>query len=155
MKKPKMLSKIIVAGSLLLFLAAAAHAQDLKCYQWPLRGDLAYDGDTIYITVPELPEGLQKMSVRLEGIDTPELRGKCALEKQMARETRDLVRSVLSTAQSVQICNPRWGKYGGRMLGEIVINGVYSLKDLLLMHGHAREYDGGKRQGWCGSVDAK
>ena len=48
------------------------------------RSRLCYDGDTCYITAKTFPESLQKMSIRILGIDTPEIKGECKEEKELA-----------------------------------------------------------------------
>ncbi len=122
------------------------------CYEWPLRegkgGRLAYDADTIYITMPGLPPSIEKMSVRVNGIDAPEIRGKCGSEKTLARTARDFVNKRLRSAKSVAFCKPRWGKYAGRVLADVYIDGN-RLADTLIEKGIGRKYDGGKRRGWC------
>ncbi len=137
-----------VITSLLLTPSLAA----ADCYTWPLRegkgGRLAYDGDTVYITMPGVPAELSDMSVRVNGVDTPEIRGKCAEEKAQAKAARSFVIEKLTAAQEVQFCNPEWGKYAGRVLADVVIDGV-NLADLLIQNGMARAYDGGSREGWC------
>ena len=55
-----------------IVLCLAASPAWAECYQRPLRGAGAYDGDTLYITMPGLPDELTRMTVRLRGVDTPE-----------------------------------------------------------------------------------
>lgn len=62
------MSRLLAAVLVLIFpfLAAAT------CYDWPLRtvdGRAAYDGDTVYVTMPGLPPELAQMSVRALGIE--------------------------------------------------------------------------------------
>ncbi len=45
----------------------------------------------------------EKISVRLAGIDTPEINGKCDQEKALAEKARDLVRGILPTARSIDL----------------------------------------------------
>ena len=45
------------------------------------RNRLCYDGDTCYVVAKTLPDTLRNMSIRILGIDTPEIRGKCLDEK--------------------------------------------------------------------------
>ncbi|CAM3549562.1 thermonuclease family protein [Thalassospira profundimaris] len=122
------------------------------CYDWPLReyrGNYAYDGDTIYVAIPGLPDEIANMSVRVRGVDTPEMRGQCESEKQLAQKARDYARQRLKTATSVQFCEPEWGRYGGRVVASVRVDG--SPLDLeLIENGLARPYDGKtKRQPWC------
>lgn len=135
------------AATLITSLPASA-----ACYGWPLReyrGEYAYDGDTIYVAIPGLPGEIANMSVRVRGVDTPEIRGKCDSEKQLAEKARDYARDRLKTAKSVEFCEPEWGRYGGRVVASVRIDG--SPLDLeLINNGFARPYDGKtKRQPWC------
>jgi endonuclease YncB( thermonuclease family) len=41
-----------------------------------------------------------------------------------------------------------WDKYGGRVLGDVIVDGK-SLRNLLITQGPAREYYGDKKQSWC------
>lgn len=142
--------------AIMAFTAAVALLTSLPsvaaCYDWPLRdyrGNYAYDGDTIYVAIPGLPEEIANMSVRVRGVDTPEMRGKCESEKQLAQKARDYARNRLKAATSVQFCEPEWGRYGGRVVASVRVDG--SPLDLeLIANGLARPYDGKtKRQPWC------
>lgn len=137
------------------FVLPVFEASAIECFQWPLResrGEYAYDGDTIYIRMPGLPSVIADMSVRVGGVDTPEIRGQCEAEKRQAIQARDRVRSLLDHAiQSnipVQFCDPQWGRYGGRVVAWVAIGNIW-LHDLLMDEDLARSYDGGKREGWC------
>jgi endonuclease YncB( thermonuclease family) len=137
-----------LAGCVLPVMAANA-----ACYDWPLReraGEYAYDGDTIYILLPGLPGEIAQMSVRVRGVDTPEMRGKCPMEKELASKARDYARQSLKHAQKVEFCEPEWGRYGGRVVASVRIDGR-ALDQELINNGLARAYDGKtKRAPWCG-----
>ena len=109
---------------------------------------MAYDGDTIYITMPGLPSELSEMLVRVAGVDTPEIRGKCISERVSAIRARDFVIRSLAGANSVSFCNPKWGKYGKRVIAEVVLDGK-SLAATIIERGLGRPYHGGRREGWC------
>ena len=133
----------------LLFVIAIPSVAEATCYDWPLRTDHpAYDGDTLYITMPGLPPELSEMLVRVAGVDTPEIRGKCEAEKTLAIQARDFVIRSLNEARSVSFCNPKWGKYGKRVIAEVVLDGK-SLAAILIERGLGRPYSGGRRKGWC------
>ena len=40
-----------------------------------------------------------------------------------------------------------WDKFGGRVLGDLIVDGK-SLRQLLLDNGYAREYYGDKKKSW-------
>ena len=134
-----------VFAALLLLVPSVAGA---TCYDWPLRTPPAYDGDTLYITMPGLPPELSEMLVRVAGVDTPEIRGKCEAEKTLAIQARDFVIRSLAEARSVKFCNPAWGKYAKRVVADVVIDGK-SLAATLIERGLGRPYSGRRREGWC------
>jgi endonuclease YncB( thermonuclease family) len=41
-----------------------------------------------------------------------------------------------------------WDKFGGRVLGDVIINGQ-SLRQQLIQRGFAREYYGEAKTSWC------
>ena len=52
-----------------------------------------YDGDTFRVNIDSLPPIVGKnIAIRVNGVDTPEIRGKCQYEKDLALEARDFVR---------------------------------------------------------------
>ena len=46
-----------------------------------------------------------------EGFDTPEIRGKCDIEKSRAKQVRDFVRDLHSQATTIELKNCERGKY--------------------------------------------
>lgn len=151
-KPASRLGKRIVMASCATATLLSSLPAIAACYDWPLReyrGNYAYDGDTIYVAIPDLPSEIAKMSVRVRGVDTPEIRGKCESEKQLAQKARDYARDRLKAAKSVEFCEPEWGRYGGRVVASVRVDG--SPLDLeLINQGLARPYDGKtKRQPWC------
>src|SRR6056300_1955149 len=93
------------------------------------RGRLCYDGDTCYITAKTFPEPLQKMSVRVLGIDTPEIRGDCEEEKALAQKGKKLANELFKSATLIEYRDLKWDKYGGRILANVYLDGeLYSEK---------------------------
>ena len=107
-----------------------------------------YDGDTVKINAAIWPGVTWAGSVRVVGIDTPELRGKCPEEKEAAIAAREFVKSILGI--HVLLHDVKLGKYAGRVLASIQTETGVDLAEMLIAHGHARRYDGGARSGWCG-----
>ena len=48
--------------------------------------DRVIDGDTFQIFIQNHPKSLQHISVRVKGVDTPEIKGKCNEEKVAAQK---------------------------------------------------------------------
>jgi micrococcal nuclease len=87
------------------------------------------------------------MSIRINGIDTPELRGKCAKDKQLARKAKQFTVEHLRAAKSITLKNIKRGKYF-RLIADVYIDGI-SLGDLLIKHEHAVKYIGKTKKQWC------
>jgi len=107
-----------------------------------------YDGDTFRVNIDSLPPIVGKnIAVRVNGVDTPEIRGKCQYEKNLALEARDFVRARLANAKEIKLTNLQRGKYF-RVVANVVVDGV-SLEQELLDNELAYEYSGGKKLTWC------
>ena len=111
----------------------------------------AVDGDTIVIAAPYLPAPLKpELGVRIFGVDTPEkgFRGKCESEKVRGEQASVFTKDVIKATKKHQVVLYDWDKFGGRVLGDILLDGM-SLRDLLIKNGFAREYFGDAKQSWC------
>jgi len=107
-----------------------------------------YDGDTFRVDIDSLPPIVGKnIPIRVNGVDTPEIRGKCQYEKDLALEARDFVRGKLANAKEIKLTNLQRGKYF-RVVANVVVDGV-SLEQELLDNELAYEYSGGKKLSWC------
>jgi len=109
------------------------------------------DGDTIVIAAPFLPKPLKpELAVRIFGVDTPEkgFRGQCDSEKQRGEAASVFTKNLVATSQQRQVVLYGWDKFGGRVLGDIILNGQ-SLRSQLIANGFAREYYGEAKQSWC------
>lgn len=107
-----------------------------------------YDGDTITI-VSKLPydaSPFYKFSVRLNGIDTPEIKGSTAMEKLKAQEAKNAL-SELILHKKVNLKNVSTEKYG-RILADVYTEDGLHVNQWLLDQGHAVVYDGGKKTQW-------
>jgi endonuclease YncB( thermonuclease family) len=109
------------------------------------------DGDTIVIAAPFLPQPLKpELAVRIYGVDTPEkgFRGQCDSEKQRGEAASVFTKNLVNASQQRQVILYSWDKFGGRVLGDIILNGQ-SLRAQLIANGFAREYYGDAKQSWC------
>ncbi len=105
-----------------------------------------YDGDTITVAAVPWPGITIRVGIRVDGVDTPEILGKCEAEKGLAVRARDRVRELVGT--TVELRNVRHGKFAGRVVADVYADGV-RLADTLIAEGLGREYHGGAREGWC------
>jgi endonuclease YncB( thermonuclease family) len=113
-----------------------------------LRVVSVYDGDTIKCSTALLPYPLSNISVRLKNIDTPELRGKCEKEKQLAKQAKARLKELTQNSHYIKIDNVEWDKYGGRILGNVIVNGK-DVSAILISEGLGRKYNGEAKKSWC------
>jgi len=108
-----------------------------------------YDGDTFradLISPKGIPNIIGKnMGIRLNGIDTPEMRGTSQRLKSIAIKAKNHSTKRLTEANVIILKNVQRGMYF-RIVAEVEIDGV-SLNQELIDLEYARPYDGGSKRG--------
>jgi len=107
-----------------------------------------YDGDTVTIAARFKIDGIYipklfRYNVRLRGIDSPEMKTKSAIEKDLAIKSRDAL-SHLILHKLVKLQNVEYDKYG-RILADIIDEDGTNISDWMISRGYAVEYDGGTK----------
>ena len=108
-----------------------------------------YDGDTITIGARMEIEGketknLYQFSVRLNGIDTPELKTKNPTEKSRAILARDDLSNMI-LGKVVTLTDVSYDKYG-RILANVKDASGVDMSQWMIEKGHAVSYDGGTKK---------
>lgn len=124
------------------------HTKDsLKCVQY-IRN---YDGDTATFNIPKLhPLFGKEISVRVSGIDTPEIRTQNKCEKKQAQNAKLLVKGILSNASRIDLINIKRGKYF-RIVADILVD-QKNIKEMILNKRLAYRYNGKQKKeniDWC------
>lgn len=110
------------------------------------------DGDTFRADIVGWsPIVAENIRVRVRGVDSPEIRGKCKQEKMLARKARSFIARLLWTAQSIELRAVERGKYF-RLIADVVFDGR-DLATALIESGHGRPAPEGKRHNWCEESD--
>jgi len=146
MKLFKLLTVLSLSACSIVF---AADKVESKLYDWKVEKVL--DGDTIKFQVGFLPSELKPfLSVRINGVDTPEKkpRNKCEKEDELAQKASKFTKDAVAAAKSIKVSIDGWDKYGGRILGDVHLDGK-SLSTMLIQSGNAREYHGEAKGSWC------
>ena len=100
-----------------------------------------YDGDTFKVDLAGVhPLFGDDVSVRLFGVDTPEMRGSEDRVKVLAKKARNLTEQALMGAEKIELKNPQRGKYF-RIIADVYVDGK-SLAALLMKAGLGKAYDG-------------
>ncbi|KZY65611.1 MULTISPECIES: thermonuclease family protein [unclassified Oleiphilus] len=116
------------------------------------------DGDTFSVTwLPGAEYKGRDMPVRIRGIDTPEIKGNCAYEKNAAKNAKEALENLLTpyarlSPKGIILYDIDYDKYS-RLLAKVEVinesNEEIDIASEMLKQGHARPYNGGKRLGWC------
>lgn len=146
------MKKLLLAILLSLSLTAPALAQKTPAgVTYDTQIVRVIDGDTVVIAAPYLPAPLKpQLAVRIFGVDTPEkgFRAKCISEKQRGDKASIFTKDAVKASKKQQVVLYSWDKFGGRVLGDILLDGM-SLRGLLIKNGFAREYYGDTKTSWC------
>lgn len=123
--------------------------EDTIEFTFPIKGGRVikvYDADTITIAskFPFDNSPMYRLSVRLNGIDTPEIKGKGVSdeEKEAAKNARDFVSNLILN-KFVRLENIENEKYG-RILADVYVGDIH-INKLLLEEKYAVKYDGGTK----------
>ncbi len=107
-----------------------------------------YDGDTFRATINGWPAIIgERIPIRINGIDAPEMKGKCQKEIQLARQAKQFSVERLRSAKKIELRNLRREKYF-RLLADVYVDGD-NLGAMLMNKGLARTYGGGLKMSWC------
>lgn len=143
--------KKLLLALLLIPTLAFAETKKPEGVVYDLKIMRVIDGDTVEFEAPFLVDPLpKKLSIRVWGVDTPEksFRAKCEKEAAMGAEATKFTKDLVANAKTTQISIYEWDKFGGRVLGDVIIDGN-SLTKMLLDKGYAREYYGDAKESWC------
>ena len=138
--------------AVLLALPGVAMAADT--IPGPIQAEVirVIDGDTIEVRAKIWLDQYIETNVRLAGLDAPELRGKCEREKALALRVKARLEQLAKPGSRVRLTRIREGKYAGRVVAVVSFHYLYgqeTLATVLIAEGLGREYDGGRREGWC------
>lgn len=116
-----------------------------------------YDGDTFKFQFPDYYNALVpsviagKFSIRIRNLDTPEkrkYRGSHHLEKPAGYLVGQYLESIFEDAERIIITNAIKGKYGGRIVADVILDDVLNVGNHLIEKDLAKTYDGGKKLKW-------
>ena len=88
--------------------------------------------------------------VRLAGIDTPEILGKCEKEKKLAADARNYVNTILENAKEIDLYDLERGEHFN-LIARIMANGK-NVSELLIKEKFAVPVSGNQSKAdWCSS----
>lgn len=147
----KSIHAIVCAVLLILTALPAAASPRQEVLSGPMRGQVLsiLDGDTLSVRLRVWIGQEVETSVRIDGIDAPEIHGKCARERSMAEAAKEEVVALVN-GNPVTVYDVRLEKYAGRVLARVKTADGVDIAQHMIDKGLARPYHGQKRQPWCG-----
>lgn len=131
-------------------LAACAGPAAAETFPGPVSATVlrVLDGDTFVAEARLWPGHVLTVNVRLRGIDAPEMRARCAGEREAAERARDLLGAMIG-GREIRISNIAGAKYYGRVLADAATAEGRDVAPAMIELEAARPYRSGKRGGWC------
>ncbi len=148
----KMLATVVS----LFFLALPGVAAERLAGLYPAIVDRVVDGDTVRAHVTVWLGMTLDVAVRVRGIDAPEThQPKCDRERELGEKAAARVAGLLPEGEAITLTDVSQDKYGGRVVARIRLahdGRDIDLSTLMLDEGLAYQYDGGRKQSWCGEA---
>ena len=164
----KHILQLIVVFVLFLSVPPLQPAQAAQILRGPFPAEIitVIDGDTIQARIVIWLDQLVTVKVRLQGVDTPEINGKCAQERALAQQAKTFAETWLANARAhpnrssdkqnrskkiidkaIMLINVQYGKYAGRVVADIQNRQGETLSAALIEAGLAQPY--GVPAKWC------
>lgn len=106
------------------------------------------DGDTLRVRARIWIGQEVRVLVRINGVDTPELSGRCDTERVKAKQAKKFVFHEVG-GKMIELTNIQQGKYAGRVIADIRTSSGKDLGAMLLNAGFAKPYAKRRYQKWC------
>lgn len=106
------------------------------------------DGDTVDIAVEIWPRLAQAARIRIDGIDTPELKSRSQCERVLAKQAKYFVEGFLEGGKTYELYTVGKLDAFGRAMGDIAVDGEW-LSMALEKAGHTRPWVPNNKAPWC------
>jgi len=134
-------ASLVIGVAMACWTQGAADAFGRERLAGPFRAVVTrvLDGDTIDVRVRVWLGQVLQVRVRIAGIDAPQLHGRCATVRWMARLSRDALVSLVA-GSTVTLVNVRSGKFYGRVIADVIDRNGLDLSSQMLRQGMAWPY---------------
>jgi micrococcal nuclease len=139
-----------LVGLALIFMMILGPADAKELLPGPVRAEVVrvVDGDSLVLRARIWLGQCVKTQVRVGGVDTPKVKGKCEIERRHAKAARAFFMDQLS-GNGVHLHDIHYGKYAGRVIARVVLADGRDLAKILIKAGLGRAYAGGRRRPVC------
>ena len=146
----KLTARIVIGGFILLsFLISASVGWSAEYGPYTLTAPIATDGDTIRGDVNIWPDLSVDASIRVAGVDTPELKSSFPCERALAVTAKKFTDTWILENYPLTISRIKQDKFSGRFNASVTGSTGDSLAGALIAAVVGRPYAGGARQPWC------
>lgn len=144
--------KDLILTAFIIFLGLTHPAYCASQLKGPYSGELVrvIDGDTIVAHIDIWLNQKLTIHIRLRGIDTPEIRGDCKHEKQLALKAKSHLTNLLQNAENLTLSDVSNDKFGGRVVAYVYANNI-NTSHAMIENNLATSYKGGHKHDWCES----
>ena len=149
-RAPLSLAIIALAAAIGAGATAAQADSEVLAGPVPARTLRVIDGDTLRVRTRIWLGMDMEIDVRINGIDAPELRGRCNSEGRLARSARQALIALVEGG-AIRLYDIRNGKYAGRVVARVTAPDGADIGVALIAQGVTRRYDRRRRAGWCGA----
>jgi endonuclease YncB( thermonuclease family) len=132
----------------LIAFAACAHAAETIPGPVEARVLRVIDGDSFVAEAHVWPGHKVTVSVRIRGVDAPEIRSRCAAEREAAEGARAALEAMIA-GRPVALTNIGGGKYYGRVLADVTAHDGRAVAAAMIAESLAKPYAGGRRIAFC------
>ncbi len=145
----------LICLSLLVLVPVHLVARDTLPGPVPAKVLRVIDGDSIVVRASIWLGQEVETAVRLLGVDSPELRGACREERNLAARSRDFTAELAGAGTEIKLSEIQLGIFAGRVLARVESADGVDIGQALIDAGLARAYDGGRRVSWCPEAAAR
>jgi endonuclease YncB( thermonuclease family) len=126
----------------------AASSNDRYYVEGPVEAQLIsiIDGDTLVVVAKPWPQQTISVSVRIRGVDAPEMKSRCPALRDRAVAAKQALASIVDTGNGrLSLSSISGDKYFGRVVAYVIVADGRDAAVELLAAGMVRPYDGGKK----------
>src|SRR6218665_2659462 len=126
---------LILVGFLLTAFNAEATAREE--ISGPVEAEIlrVVDGDTLLVEAQPWPQQKMEVYVRIRGIDAPELKSRCAQNREAGIGARNALEVLAAGSRKIHLTRISGDKYFGRIVADVTLSDGRSVADDLLLAG--------------------
>lgn len=148
---------LTITASVVFSAAVAVATHTTKIYEKTVYQSTVvsvYDGDTMDVRVNIWPGIETEATIRIYGLDTPEIRTRSACEKVLGYKAKETLIQLFTDDKTVYLTDVKHGSFGGRYVATVTLPDGRTIPEVMITAGLAVPYYGeSKTKVWCEDTD--